>query len=41
MASTLQGKDGAAARRSFLKLVVAAPLFATIATRGFAKSVGR
>src|ERR1700722_4803179 len=39
MSSLSDPHSGAAARRSFLKLLVATPLFATIATRSVAKSV--
>ena len=39
MVSTSRLKESAAARRSFLKLLVATPLFATIATRSLAKTV--
>ena len=39
MASTSHLQEIAAARRSFLKLLVATPLFATIATRSFANTV--
>jgi uncharacterized pyridoxal phosphate-dependent enzyme len=39
MSSTFDLQDGRAARRAFLKLVVATPLFATIATRSFAATV--
>jgi L-seryl-tRNA(Ser) seleniumtransferase len=39
MTSTSHLQGGAAARRAFLKLLVATPLFATIATRSFANTV--
>src|SRR6202041_1212964 len=40
MSSTSSLRDGSAARRSFLKLLAATPLFATIATRSLAATVG-
>ncbi len=39
MSSTFEFQGGRAARRAFLKMLVATPLFATIATRSFAATV--